>query len=214
MTLLSLPLGLVAAVLLLAAGWLAGVKRGADAREQLRGLTFLQGREMQEMRERHAAEASRRERLLKTTIEETLAPLVRRDRFDLDLSRLDVDAGRRRDLGLLLDKIAEVGNVSTVVLADEEGLPLAANGRGSEVDRRAADASLVLLLADRLGSGERPQPRAMVVHDSADETTVCRIFEVAGRRLMLSATTTDGRLTPTALDPVLVKVVAMLAPSE
>ncbi|MER2606723.1 MAG: hypothetical protein ABTQ29_12885 [Siculibacillus sp.] len=211
MTILSLLLGLAAGALLFGAGWLAGVSRGNDARERLRNLTFLQGREMQQMREEFGRKSTAQERMLRSTIEQALAPLVQREQLSLDLSQLKTDSGQRRDLTLLLDKIAEVGNFSSVVLSDEEGLPLAANAKAQGIDRQAANSSMILLLADRMSGADRPAPQSILVHDVSNTTTLCRIFAVNDQRLSLSAVTSGARLTPTALDPVLVKVVGMLS---
>ena len=219
MSLLSILVGLGAALALLLAGWLFGVRRGHADREALRHVVFDQAEELKSLNEalRSAREesgrlASRSDQTLRATLEEVIAPLVQRDQLSNDLSRLETGEGRRRDLGLLLDRIADVGNFSTVVICDEEGLPLAANEKAGDVDRRAADVSLVMLLADRMGSGERAQPMSVMIHDEANSTTLCRLFRVQDRRLALSAVTSGARLTPTALDPALVKVTSLLNP--
>lgn len=213
MTLIDLVAGLAAALLLLTAGWLFGVRRGRADRERLRTLVFEQAREIETGRASADADADRAQRNLTATIERAIAPLVERDRLSDDLARLDTGEGRRRDLGLLLDRIAEVGNFTTVVLCDEEGLPLAANDKAQAVERHAANSSLVLLLADRMGAGDQAMPLSIMIHDEANTTTLCRLFRVQDRRLTLSAVTSGARLTPTALDPALVKLVGMLSPT-
>lgn len=213
MTLIDIVAGLVAALLLLLAGWLFGVRRGRADRERLRALVFEQAHEIETGRAASDAEADRTQRNLTATIERAIAPLMERDRLSDDLARLDAGEGRRRDLGLLLDRIAEVGNFATVVLCDEEGLPLAANEKAQAVERHAANSSLVMLLADRMGAGEQAMPLSIMIHDEANTTTLCRLFRVQDRRLTLSAVTSGARLTPTALDPALVKLVGMLSPT-
>ncbi len=213
MTLIDLVAGLAAALLLLTAGWLFGVRRGRADRDRLRALVFEQAREIETGRASADADADRAQRNLTATIERAIAPLVERDRLSDDLARLDTGEGRRRDLGLLLDRIAEVGNFTTVVLCDEEGLPLAANDKAQAVERHAANSSLVLLLADRMGAGDQAMPLSIMIHDEANTTTLCRLFRVQDRRLTLSAVTSGARLTPTALDPALVKLVGMLSPT-
>lgn len=213
MTPITLLVGLLAASTLVLAGWLFGVRRGRADREALRHVVFDQAEELKALREENGQLASRSDQTLRATLQEVIAPLVQRDQLSADLARLDAGEGRRRDLGLLLDRIADVGNFSTVVICDEEGLPLATNDKAIDVDRRAADVSLVMLLADRMGSGERARPMSVMIHDEANSTTLCRLFHVQDRRLALSAVSSGARLTPTALDPALVKVTSLLTPS-
>ncbi len=213
MTLVTVIVGLVAAFLLLAAGWLLGVRRGHASREQLRHLIFEQSRELQQAKDDFAQRSQQQERNLKATIEQALAPLVQREQLSIDLSQLKSGSGERRDLTLLLDQIADVGNFSTVVICDDEGLPLAANDKGQDVDRHAANSSLILLLADRMTNSGQATPMSIMVHDESNVTTLCRFFRAQDQRLSLTAVTSGARLGPTALDPALVKVTGMLTPT-
>lgn len=208
----ALVITLAAALLLLIGGYLVGARRGVVAREQLRGQALRQAREIDALRELAAQSNVEREESLRVTIERALQPLVGREQFALNLSQLKSGAGERRDLTDLLDKIAEAGNFAAVVLADADGLALAANARAHDSERIAASSSFVLLIADRMSGADLPAPRSVMIRDEADRTTLCRVFKVQDQRLTLTAVATGQTpLMPSALDPALVKVAGVLA---
>ncbi|HXY58299.1 MAG TPA: hypothetical protein VEH76_06945 [Methylocystis sp.] len=212
MTAIALIIGLAAAFLLLTAGYLYGVKRGVAARESLRAQTTQLAREIEVLREDSLRLSDERQQSLRLTIEKALSPIVKREQLSLDLSQLKAGAGERRDLTFLLDRIAEAGNFSTVVLSDADGLPLAANAAADHPERLAVSASMMLLMSDRVSGDDQPRPLSIMIQDEANRVTLCRVFEVQGQRVTLTAVAAgDGRLSPTALDPALVKVSGMLA---
>ena len=207
MTTIALIIALGAAALLLTAGYLFGVQRAFGAREALRAQTLKQAQDIEVLREELAHKSAEQERSLRSTIESAIAPLMQREQLSVDLSHVRSDAGARRDLAQLLDRIAEAGNFSDVVLSDEDGLALASNRGAPDADRLAANSSLVLLMADRIAGEGRPLPLSVMFHDEANKTTLSRIFRVQDRRLSLTVVASaEGRLTPTALDPALAKV--------
>jgi hypothetical protein len=210
MTALSLILALAASALLLTSGYLIGVRRGVQARERLRETTLQQKQALQLAQRELLRKVDRQEQGLRATIEQALAPLVQREQLSFDLSSLKTGAGSR-DLTLLLDKIAESGEFSTVALSDEEGLPLAGNSAAQDLDRIAVNSSFILLMADRIGSNNFPAPISILARDTAGRTTLYRIFEVQGQRISLAAVSSGANLTPTTLDPALAKVSGMLA---
>jgi predicted regulator of Ras-like GTPase activity (Roadblock/LC7/MglB family) len=209
--------GVSAAVLLLTAGYLFGVKRGFKAREQLRQLNLQQAEELQRLRERMTRQQqndadiqSLRTELSK--VQQVLTPLIQRERLGFALANLQTGAGRHRDLMGLVDQIAAKGGFSAVLLNDAEGLPLAASSNVKDLDRLAVLSSMVLLLADRISrDNNAPNPLAVMVHDEANKLTLCRIFRVGGKRLLLTAVSTDTQLLPTALDPALAKLDTVLS---
>jgi predicted regulator of Ras-like GTPase activity (Roadblock/LC7/MglB family) len=209
MTSLPLIVALAAAVLLLTSGYLIGVRRGSQARERLRDVAIQQKQALQLAHREISRKVEEHEQGLRATIEQALAPLVSREKLSLDLSSLKTGAGSR-DLTLLLDKIAEVGNFSAVALSDSEGLPLAGNSAARDLDRIAVNSSLVLLMADRIG-GELPAPTAILVRDGADQVTLYRIFQAPDQRIVLTAVSNGAPLTLTTLDPALAKVAGMLS---
>ena len=210
MILLSAVIGIGAAMLLLTAGYLFGANRGYQAREQLRGQNLEQAEEIGLLRQRLSLPDEGDENL-RTTIKQVLSPLIQREQLSFELSHLKAVSGRRSDLTALLDQIAEKGNFSAVLLSDEEGWPLASSSNTRELERLCATASLLFLLADRIARDSAPAPLALMVHDESNTVTLCRIFRVGDQRLSLTAVSAGVQLTPTALDPALVKVDAVLS---
>jgi predicted regulator of Ras-like GTPase activity (Roadblock/LC7/MglB family) len=206
--------GVAAAALLLAASYLFGVRRGRDAREKLREQALRQAREIELLQDEIESLSPEEARGLKAAIEGALKVLAEQTRSQgaLDLSRLRKDAGEGRDLTALLDRIAEAGGFETVVLSDAEGLPLAANTGAVEVDRIAAAASRVLILADRVASGGRPAATSVMLQDEAAQTMMFRIFTAQKQRLALAvASASELRATPASLDPAVARIVEMLS---
>lgn len=213
MTLIPMLIALAAALLLLGAGYLYGARRGSNARERLRAINLQQVEQLKQL-QRFSERDDRRESSLRRTIEQVLGPLVERETFSLGLSDLADGAGQHRDLTLMLDRIQEIGHFSAVMISNEEGLPLAADsGARQDVERLAAVSSLMLLMTERIAGPDRPAPRSIMVHDESNVTTLCRIFRVRDQRLSLTAVSEGARLTPTALDPALTRIEALLSPS-
>lgn len=210
MTLFSLTIALAASALLLMAGYLFGVRRGNRAREYLHQMLEQQKQALNVARHELKHKVEKQEEVVRSAIEQALAPLINREQLSIDLSSLKTGAGQR-DLTLLLDKIAEAGNFSTVALSDSEGLALAGNSAADNVDRIAVNSSFVLVAADRISSNHFPAPLSIIVHDIANQTTLFRIFEAQDRKFSLTAVSTGSQLTPTTLDPALIKVSGMLA---
>lgn len=199
-TLLALLIGIVAGVLLLAAGYLGGVERGRAARDALR-------------RQLRGGAGERDDQELRQAIRELLGPLVRRESLGNELASLPLATGDRGELPGLLDDIAQRGGFSAVLLSDEAGLPLATSSGSDDLDRLAGVSSLVMLVADRLARDTGPAPVAVIVHDEADQQLLSRLFPVAGQTLLLTAVATGATLAPTSLDPALAKIEAVLAPA-
>ncbi len=210
MILLSAIIGLGAATLLLTAGYLFGVKQGYHAREHLRRLNQMQAADMRQLPEQFLQRQNEQEDNLRATIQQVLTPLVQREQLSHELSHLEPRLGHDNDLTMLLDQIAEKGNFEAVLLGDEAGWPLAASSNTRNLEKLGATSSLLLLLADRMSRDGAPAPLALMVLDEANKVTLCRIFRVSGQRLSLIAASTGAQLTPTALDPALVKVDAVL----
>jgi hypothetical protein len=214
MNFISLVIAPGAAVLLLAAGYLYGVRLGSGARESLRNDNMRLAQDLEELRTRLSQQATEQDKSLRSAIQQLLAPLIQREQLSVGLSQLNEGLTRNRDLTLLLDQIAEAGNFSTVLLSNEEGLPLAANSSAPEFDRLSAISSLLLLMMDRVAGAGLPPLLSVMLHDESNSTTLCRIFRAHDQRLSLTAVSGGARLTPIALDPALAKInAALLAPS-
>jgi hypothetical protein len=143
---------------------------------------------------------------LRAAIEHVLTPLARRERLIVALADVETGTGHQGDLSRLLDRIAEKGQFRAVVLSDDAGLPLAASSNAWDVERLSAIGSLLLMSADRIGREGAPAPLSLMVHDEENNVTLCRLFRVRGRRLVLIAVATGVELTTTALDPALTMV--------
>lgn len=212
MTIISAIIALGAAALLLISGYLFGVRRGNKVREALRQENDEFAHQLAQLRATLTRQADEQDATLRATIEQVLKPLIRKEQLSQGLSQSSL--GEHRDLTPLLDQIAEKGDFSAVLLSNEEGLPLAANRAAPNLERLLATASLILLVADRIAGHHAPRPRAIMIHDEADATTLCRIFHIQDQRLSLTAVTKGARLTPTVLDPALDKVDAVLTRSS
>jgi len=208
MTIISAIIALGAAMLLLVSGYLFGVRRGRIVRESLRQENLDLALQLAQLRASLSREANEQDATLRATIEQVLTPLIRKEQLSQGLSQASV--GEHRDLTPLLDQIAEKGDFSAVLLSNEEGLPLAANRGTPDLGPLLATASLLLLVADRIAGHQAAAPRAIMIHDETDATTLCRIFRIQGQRLSLTAVTNGARLTPTVLDPALARVDAIL----
>ncbi len=210
MNYLAAIIGIGAALLLLIAGYLVGIKRGYNAREQLRKQNLEQIEVMAALQQYQPSSDKQGDENLRTTIRQILNPLIQREQLSFELSNLKATSGHRSDLAALLDQIAEKGNFSEVLLSNEDGWPLATNCNVRDPEKLGAISSLLLVLADRIARDNAPAPLSLMVHDESNKVTLCRIFHVGNQRLSLTAVSTGTQLTPTALDPALVKVDAVL----
>ncbi len=204
MTVPALLIGLGAAVLLLLAGYLAGLWRGSRERARLRGVAERQAAILQ-----RNASALHDDGALKSTIEQVLAPLVERERVSLDLARV-ASGGDRRDLSPLLEQVASVGAFGSVLLSNEDGLVVAFAGTAADFDAMAAATARLTGVADQFAA-RRGGALAVVIRDAAGSTTLCRLFTAHGQRMALTATSNDTRLAAVALDPALAKIETALA---
>jgi predicted regulator of Ras-like GTPase activity (Roadblock/LC7/MglB family) len=209
MNITALLIGLGAALLLLLAGYLAGLRRGSSERSRLRAVAEQQAAVLQHWKQRNASGLD--DRTLKNTIEQVLAPLVERERQSADLARVG-SAGQRRDLSPLLEQVAKVGSFGSILLSNEDGLVVAAAG-SADFDSMAAATARLTGAAEQF-AGHRGGALAIVVRDAADSTTLCRLFTTHGQTMALTATSNDTRLTAVALDPALAKIETALAAED
>ena len=161
----ALLIGLGAALLLLLAGYLAGLRRGSSERTRLRGVAEQQAAILQHWKQRNAGGLDD-DRTLKSTIEQVLAPLVERERLSVDLARVG-SAGQRRDLSPLLEQVARVGNFGSILLSNEDGLVVAAAGRAPDFDGMAAATARLTGAAGHFAA-HRGGALAVVVRDAAE----------------------------------------------
>jgi hypothetical protein len=209
MILLTSILVFVAALLVFAAGYLVGVRRGTDAREDLRELNRRFAKELVRMSKLPVA-TGREDGDLRATIKEVLSPLVQRELLSYEMSRLEGGKGQQRNLTATLNQMAEKGNFSSVLLSDDQGWCVASSSTTKDPERLGATSSLLLILADRISRDGSPAPLSMMLYDSANMTTLCRSFAVDNQRMTLTVVANGAQLTPDAIDPALVKLNAML----
>lgn len=184
--------------------------RAEERRDGLGGLIDLvlkQGEAMQRMLEPLSRRVGEDDKL-RSTVEEVLTPLLQRERLGMELGSLAAETG---GLTHLLDQIAEKGRFRVVVLNDDEGLPLASSSNAWDIDRLAGVSAHVSMLVDRLGRAGTPAPLSVMLHDEDNQLTLCRIFRVRDKRLILTAVSSGTGLSTSALDPALGKVDAVLS---
>ena len=209
-------LGLGAALLLLIAGYLLGAREGNKARESLRLLNRGFAKEIVQLRIKVATPKDNKDNneTLRAALQEILSPLVTRERLSYEMSRLESGAGQQRNLASVLDQMADKGNFSSVLLSDAQGWRIAASTATTDPERLGATASLLLLLADRIARDGSPAPLSLMLYDTGNTTTLCRLFSVNNQRMTLTVVANGSELTPAAIDPALVKLNAMLISSE
>ncbi len=209
MILLTSLLAVGAVLAFASAGYLYGARKGATARANLRQLNRAFAKEIALLRD-HAASPREAEHGLRATLEDILAPLVHRERLSYEMSTLKTGGGQQRNLAAVLNQMAEKGNFSSVLLSDAQGWRIAASGGTQDPERLGATASLLLLMSDRIARDGSPSPLSLMLYDTANRTTLCRVFQVDSHRMTLTVVADGSDLTPAALDPVLAKLNAML----
>ncbi len=227
-------LACAASALLLTAGWLAGVRRGAHVRRELAEDVAAESRRANDLAERLAEHhqdaearalvesvlqpmAAREEetRSLENMVRSVLGPLAARERIGWALSTIEARTAAHRDLPDLLDTIAQRSGLGTMLLCDEAGLPLASTSSSTLAnDTLAAMSALLLNLVDRIEAAGSPAPFSAVFRDEANQVILHRVFSVGKERFVLSAATSGRAMTPDDLDPALDRVVHALTPSS
>lgn len=214
-----LIIGLSIASLLLLAGYLFGIKQGQRAREMLRGQLFdqkdfkidtlLQQSDALQRVIEPLSDWDAQVKNLNTSIQKMQDSIVNKDQIALELSNLKTSSNRG-DLSNLMDEIAEKAEFESVLLSNENGLPLVSSKSTEDLERLAAIASFVIIFGDRMSRNNSPTPISFLVRDDNKKDILCRIFHVGKQRLVMTAVSTNQKLTPSALDPTLEKVVSML----
>ena len=217
-------IGLVTASLLLLAGYLFGIKRGQKARETLREQLFeqkdlridtllQQSDALQRVIEPLADWDIQLEKL-HADIKQMQASMLNQDQVALELTNLQTSSKDRGDLNSLMDEIAKKAPFESVLLSDENGLPLVSSSNAKDLERLAAIASFVVIFGDRMSRDDSAIPISFLVRDSHNRDILCRIFHVGKQRLVITAVSVKLKLTPSALDPALDKVISLLAPDK
>ncbi|HUN90751.1 MAG TPA: hypothetical protein VMU33_01740 [Burkholderiaceae bacterium] len=210
---LPMAVALGAAMMMLTAGYLMGVRQALGARERLRAENAALVEEAARLRERSAQRRGEDDNL-RAAIRHVLTPLVQREQLSVELSHLESGVGPRRDLNAFLDQLVAKANFFGALLTDDQGWPVASSSGLLEPDRLCATASLLRLLADRIQRDGGTAPLSMTIHDAANVTTLTRLFSAGGQNLSLTAISAGRLLAPSALDPALAKLSVMLLNRE
>lgn len=150
-----------------------------------------------------------RQDVLAAQVRDVVGPLADRARMQAALTDLPDDYRHRGHLSALLATVADRAALSSVILSDEAGLPLAeASADASEA--LAAAASLLLTLTDRLDSSGQPAAVGAVVRDTEGRLVLHRIFLAGRERYVLTGVSKGTSLSPEALDPVLPQIRQLL----
>ncbi len=220
--LITIVIAVITAVALLFAGYLLGVKQGFRAREQLReqlteqkdakiDALLRQGDDLRLVIEPLAGWDVKVD-YLRDAIKQMQESMQTRDQVVGDLSGFQSSAKHRGDLAQLMSEIAEKARFKTVVLSDENGLPLAVSSDVADLERLAAISAYVVIFGDRIRQNEDFMPISLLFNDANHNEILSRIFKVGHQRLVLTAVTHDLQLSLGALDPALSKVISLLSP--
>jgi hypothetical protein len=145
-------------------------------------------------------------RELSKTVSGLLGPIVERERLGLELARLDPSLSTRGALSQLLSAVAKRAGFSTVLITDDNGLPMAQSEGAKQIEMLCATLGLLLNMVDRISSNSGSHPLAVVLRDADNQVSLHRLFKVEGQRYVLTAIASGGFLPPDILDPVLARI--------
>lgn len=140
-----------------------------------------------------------------------VAPLADQARRQAALTALP-DFEHRGHLAALLAEIGERAGLSSLVLSDEVGLPVA-DANSSASDELAASSALLLRFADRLRDSGQPVLVSAIIRDTEGRIVLHRVFDVGRERYVLTAVAERASLAPDALDPALPQIQNLLRQS-
>ncbi len=219
--LIAIIIGLTTATLLLLAGYLFGVKQGNTVREKLREQlvqqkdlkidTLLQQSDALQRVIEPLADWELQVEKIHTSIKQMQSSMTNQDQVALELSNLQTNSNERGDLSSLMNEIATKAQFESVLLSNEDGLPLISSDNAIDLERLAAIASFVVIFGDRMSRDDSPSPISFLVRDSGNRDILCRIFHVGKQRLVMTAVSVKLQLTSSALDPALEKVISLLS---
>jgi len=222
--LILITIGFATASLLLLAGYLYGIKKGQKARETLREQLFeqkdlkidvlLQQSDALQRVIQPLADWDIQLEKLHAGINQMQASILNQGHVALELTNLQTSSKDRGDLNSLMDEIAKKAPFESILLSDENGLPLVSSSDSKDLERLAAIASFMVIFGDRMNRDDSAPPISFLVRDSQNKDILCRIFHVGKQRLVMTVVSVKQPLTPSTLDPALEKVISLLAPDK
>ncbi len=216
---LTILIAVVSASMLLFAGYLLGINRGLQAREYLRGqleawkptspeatpvaddcLGHLAG-----MFEEHEFSIFSEPEYVAPTPIKIIPPVA------IAIGQTVLDQ-KREALAHAMNEIAEAAHFKTVLLSDENGLPIASSRQATDLGRLAAISGYVVMFGEHIRREEDYRPVSLLFNDVSQHQVLSRIFTAGEQRLVLTAVIVNSTLALGALDPAIKKVLAVLQP--
>jgi hypothetical protein len=149
-------------------------------------------------------------RELRDAVNDLLGPIVERERLGLELARLDPGLNGQGGLSHLLSNMAMRAGFSTVLVTDNNGLPMGQSDGAKRVEMLCATLGMILNMVDRIANSGGSNPLAVVLRDADNQVAIHRLFKVEGQRYVLTAIASGSFLSPDVLDPTLPRIERVL----
>lgn len=128
------------------------------------------------------------------------------DNKENKLIDLKTSVEHRSNLTELMDEIISKANFESILLSDDQGLPLAGNSEINDLDILAAISAFALIFCDRFTRDGFIAPLSLMTHDPKGREMLFRVFYIENERFVLTSISKGLMLTSNALDPALTKV--------
>lgn len=139
---------------------------------------------------------------LSSRIEDVLGPLARTQSIRQVIEKLDIKGLTRNDLPGLLTTLGKETGLTTCVLVDSTGLPIAANKDGINIEVLAGLSASLHQLANRTLKAGQPMPNAFINRDEENQLTVARFVPIGKDLYTILAVMQGGNVGPDVLDPL------------
>ncbi len=210
MSIVPIIIALVACALVFTSGFLFGKKRSGVEDDNFLEAQAEFDRETAELRE---AKSSLETALAMTQsggpnphaiegLENILAPIARTHSIRSKIEALDTSGLTRNDLSTLLTKVSQSCGLSTCVLVDTAGLPIAASADAADVDVLAGLSAVLHRLAIRTRDNGQPMPNAFIHRDEENRLTLARLVPIGDNYFTILAILHGSVIGPDALDPL------------
>lgn len=126
------------------------------------------------------------------------------------LKDLKTSVEHRSNITDLMDEIIIKANFESILLSDDQGLPLAGNSEINDLDTLAAISAFALIFCDRFTRDGFVAPLSLMTHDPEGREMLFRVFYIENQRFVLTSVSKGLMLTSNSLDPALTKVADIL----